>query len=213
MELSVDLCVCYFVLGWLFIQYGFLYVGWSCTITFLTFSCVFLLRHNFRDWISGPTMVDCWWLCGQQVIRLPRLPIRVYIYIFTRHTFRTNNTFERTLYLNFFLATTAVLAVSSFVDIHLVFTFSCKNAQQHFGTVTFIWRLAPWVIIYLSSRPPEEGFSQLEWLEVRSFWLRAVCSLCAASCRNGERTAPHAHQRWTGAALQPHEHHTTGEKA
>lgn len=30
------------------------------------------------------------------------------------------------------------------------------------------------------------------------------------SCRNGERTAPHAHQRWTGAALQPHEHYTTG---
>lgn len=34
--------------------------------------------------------------------------------------------------------------------------------------------------------------------------------LCVASCRNGERTAPHAHQRWAGAALQPNEHHTTG---
>lgn len=36
--------------------------------------------------------------------------------------------------------------------------------------------------------------------------------LCVASCRNGKRTAPHAYKRWAGAALQPNEHHTTGDE-
>lgn len=50
--------------------------------------------------------------------------------------------------------------------------------------------------------------SQQSDMNKRSLWPDVVHTV---SCRHGERTAPHAHQRWAGAALQPDEYHTTGE--
>lgn len=76
------------------------------------------------------------------------------------------------------------------------------------GTVTvqiFVGRLAS---NWLSEHQRKGFFSRFKRL--------CVCPdsgplcLCVASCRNGERTAPHAHQGWAGAAIQPNEHHTTG---
>lgn len=88
------------------------------------------------------------------------------------------------------------------------------NAELKFWAITFRWRLALWAIISL----------QIEFITTWGQFLTArvtrgkvaltpscLLSLFATSCRNGERTAPHAHQRWTGTAIQPNEHHTTGE--
>lgn len=88
------------------------------------------------------------------------------------------------------------------------------NAELKFWAITFRRRLALWAIISL----------QIEFITTWGRFLTArvtrgkvaltpscLLSLFAASCRNGERTAPHAHQRWAGAAIQPNEHHTTGE--
>lgn len=47
-----------------------------------------------------------------------------------------------------------------------------------------------------------------EWRQDGSDWV--FSALCSCSCRNGERTASHAHEGRAGPALQPHEHYTTG---